>query len=216
MMGLKFGVLDARAEPHAAVPTLNFRIGIEAAAPVHAILLHARVDIEPRRRSHTGSEQERLEDLFGEAARWKDTLRPLVWSRATLTVPAFEKSVEIDLPVVGTYDFEVAAAKYLDALEGGEVPLLVLFSGTVFAKAADGFRVEQISWDNEARYRMPVEVWRNVMEAYFPGCAWIRIRRESLDALERFRARRGLLSCDEAILDLIERALVEHGEAAAR
>jgi hypothetical protein len=211
MMGLKFAVLDARADPRAAVPTLNFRMRVEAAAPVHAILLHARVDIEPRRRPHTGSEQERLEDLFGEAARWKNTLRPLVWSRSTLTVQAFETSTEIDLPVVGTYDFEVAAAKYLDALEGGEVPLLFLFSGTAFAKAADGFRVEQISWDNEARYRMPVGVWRDVMEAYFPGCAWIRLRRESLDALQRFRARHGLLTWDAAI-----EALLERREAAAR
>ncbi len=211
MIGLKFAVLDARALPHGAVPTLNFRMRVEATVPLHAILLHARVDIEPRQRPHTASEQERLEDLFGEAARWKDTLRPLVWSRATLAVQAFEKSVEFDLPVAATYDFEVAAAKYLDALAGGAVPLLFLFSGTVFAKAADGFRVEQIAWENEARYRMPVEVWRDVMEAYFPGCAWIRIRRESLDAMQRFRARHGLLSWDDAIDTLLERR-----EAAAR
>jgi len=126
-------------------------------------------------------------------------------------VPAFEESVEIDLPVPCTYDFEVAAVKYLDALEGGEVPLLFLFSGTVFAKAANGFRVEQISWDKEAGYRMPVKVWRDLMDAYFPGCAWIRLRRENLDALQRFRVRNGFLNWDDAI-----EALIGRGEAAAR
>lgn len=211
MTALEFTVRDARAEAHAAVPTLNFRVRAEAAAPVHSILLHARVQIEPRRRPHSPSEQDRMQDLFGEAVRWKDTLRPLIWSRASLIVPAFEQSVEIDVPVVCTYDFEVAAAKYLDALEGGDVPLLFLFSGTIFLKSAEGFRVEQVPWDKEAPYRLPVQVWRDLMDAHFPGCGWIRIKRESLDALQRFRARNGLLSWDDAI-----DALMGRSEAAGR
>jgi Family of unknown function (DUF6084) len=211
LTSLQFTVLDARAEAHAAVPTLTFRIRAVAAAPVHAILLHARLRIEPIRRLHNPSEQERMLDLFGEPPRWKNTLRPLIWSRSSVTVPAFESSVEIEVPVVCTYDFEVAAAKYLDALEGGDIPLLFLFSGTVFAKTESGFQVEQIAWDNEASFCMPVRVWRDLMDAHFPGCAWLRIGRPSLDALQRFRARHGLLSWDEVI-----DALLDRREAAAR
>ncbi len=211
MIELRFAVLDAHADPHGAAPTVVFRVRLQASAAVHAILLRSQLQIEPRRRSHAVSEQERMVDLFGEADRWKDTLRPLIWARTSLTVPAFEESIEVDLPVACTYDFEVAAAKYLDALEGGVVPLLFLFSGTMFVKSPNGFRVEQVPWDREAPYRMPVQVWRDLMEAHFPGCAWIRIRRESLDALQRFRARNGLLSWDDAI-----EALVGRGEAAAR
>jgi hypothetical protein len=202
---LRFAVLDACAAPHAAVPTLTFGIRVESAAPVHAILLHTHLQIEPRRRPHNPSEQERMTDLFGETGRWKDTLRPLIWSRTSVTVPAFEASIDVDLPVVCTYDFEVAAARYLDALEGGDVPLLFLFSGTVFVKTDSGFQVEQVAWDNEASFRMPVQVWRDLMEAHFPGCVWLRIRRESLDALHRFRARHGLLNWDDAIDALLER-----------
>jgi hypothetical protein len=211
MTNLQFRVLAAHPEPHAAAPTLVFRILIQSHAPVHAILLNCQLQIEPRRRPHRPSEQECLQDLFGEASRWKDTLRPLLWTRASLTVPAFAESIEIDLPVACTYDFDVSAAKYLEALEDGEAPLLFLFSGTVFAKTANGFQVEQVPWDKEASYRMPLEVWRGLMDSFFPGCVWIRLGHESLNLLQRFRARNGLLSWDDTI-----QALVGAREAAAQ
>jgi hypothetical protein len=207
---LRFAVAGVHAEGEAAVPTLNFRLRIASSVPVHALLLRCLLQIEPRRRPHTPSEQERLQDLFGEAPRWKDTLRPVIWSRVSLTTPGFEESTEIDLPVACTYDFEVTAAKYLDALEGGELPLLFLFSGTVFTKAPNGFQIEQVPWDREAAYRMPVQIWRDLMEAHFPQCAWIRLRRESLDALQRFKVQHGFLNWDEVI-----HALVQQREAVA-
>ena len=210
MIDLRFSVLEARADRHAAAPGLIFRVRMQSSAPLHAMLLRCQVQIEPRRRPHSLSEQERLTDLFGEAPRWRDTLHPLIWARTSLTVPAFEDVLEIDLPVSATYDFEVAAAKYLDALEDGKVPLLFLFSGTVFARAENGFRVEQVPWDKEAPFHMPMEAWREAMEAHFPGCAWIRVRRETLDTLQRFRARHGMVSWDDAIEALMGR------EAAAR
>jgi len=199
VIDLCFSVLGARPDPQAATPTLVFRVRIQATMPVHAMLLHCQLQIEPRRRHHVHAEQERVFDLFGEPSRWSDTLRPLTWTRSSLTVPAFDESVDIELAVACTYDFDVAAAKYLHALEGGELPLRFLFSGTVFAKAENGFRVAQVPWDKEALYRMPVAAWREVMEAHFPGSAWIRLRRESLNRLQLFRAQRGLLNWDEAI-----------------
>jgi hypothetical protein len=144
--------------------------------------------------------------LFGEPSRWRETLKPLLWTNTSLVVPAFEGSAEIDLPVTCTYDFEVVAAKYLSALEDGEVPLLFLFSGTVFVKTGHGFQVEQIPWDREAAYRMPVRVWRELMDAYFPGSAWIRVRRETLTALQRFRAGNAASSWDDAIEALMNAA----------
>ena len=42
------------------------------------------------------------------------------------------------LPVPLTYDFEVATAKYFHGLEDGEIPLLLLFSGTIFVKGETG------------------------------------------------------------------------------
>jgi hypothetical protein len=205
---LAFSIAGARPDVHAAVPALNFRLRIREAsgAPIQSMLLRCQVQIEPRRRRHAAFEQERLTDLFGEPARWAATLRTLLWAQTTLLVPAFEGNTEVDLPMPCTYDFEVTAAKYLQSLEGGEVPLLFLFSGTVFAKAENGFRVEQVPWDREATYRLPVSVWREAMEAHFPGCGWIRLRHESLDALQRYRARHALGTWEETIDALLREA----------
>jgi hypothetical protein len=208
MADLSFAVLDAHAESHAAAPTLKFKLRVSdaAATPVHAILLRCQIQIDTRRRRHAPAEQERLADLFGEPERWRDTLKPLVWSSVSVNVPGFEGSVEVDVPVACTYDFEVSAARYLNTLDGGDVPLLFLFSGTMFIRSQNGFQVQQIPWDKEAAFRMPVQVWRDLMDLYFPGSAWIRLRRENVDALERFRARNQMMSMDEAIEALMAAA----------
>ena len=86
------------------------------------------------------------------------------------------------------------------------MPLLFLFSGTVFAKAENGYQVEQVPWNKEASFRLPVALWRDLMDAYFPGCGWIRLERESLDALQRFRARHSLASWEQTIAALLAAA----------
>ena len=45
-------------------------------------------------------------------------------ARRRRSSPASPASTEVDLPVTCTYDFEVAAAKYLHALDDGEIPLV--------------------------------------------------------------------------------------------
>ena len=71
----------------------------------------------------------------------------------------FQGSAIVELPVPCTFDFNVAATKYFAGLEDGEVPLPMLYSGTVFYEAADGaLQVSQISWAKEAKYRLPVSV----------------------------------------------------------
>ncbi|HUB34891.1 MAG TPA: DUF6084 family protein [Bryobacteraceae bacterium] len=210
-MDLQFAIEGAAPDAYAAAPSLNFRLRITASQPVHAILLRVLLQIEPRRRRHSAGEAERMTDLFGEPERWAETLRPLVWTRMSVTTPSFDHSIEIDLPAACTYDFEVASAKYLHALEDADVPLLFLFSGTVFLKAETGFQVQQIPWNKEAAYRLPIRFWREALDAHFPGFAWIRLRRESLDALNRYRLRRGLLNWDEVI-----EAITESSAGAAR
>ena len=154
-------------------------------------------------------------ELFGEPARWGDTLRTIVWTHVSVLVPGFSGRTEVDLPVPCTYDFEVAAAKYFHALEDGEVPLRFLFSGTVFAKGENGFNVHQVPWEKEAAYRLPVRVWRDLMDMYFPGSAWIRLRRDSFDALHQFKGQHALPTWDDAIDALLERA-AEKAEVSER
>lgn len=201
MPDLSFSILDARPERHAAQPSLTFRLRIQDAAgmAVHAILLRVQLQIKPRRRKYNATEQERLADLFGDPARWPETVRPLLWTNSSVVVPPFQGEVELDLTIPCTYDLEVASAKYFEALDGGEVGLLFLFSGTIFVRAEGGFRVEQIPWEKEAPFRLPAGTWREVMESYFPESGWIRLRRSSLDALRRVKAREALFSWDDVI-----------------
>ena len=49
-------------------------------------------------------------------------------------VPSFTGSIEVDVPVPCTYDLEIAATSYFHALDEGDIPLVLLFSGTVFTK----------------------------------------------------------------------------------
>jgi hypothetical protein len=213
MTELRFRISDARAERYAAVPTLAFRVGLNAPAGeiVHSILLRCQIRIEPQRRRYSATEEERLRDLFGETPRWGDTVKPFLWSHVATIVSGFTSQTEFDLALGCSYDLEVAAAKYLHALEEGEVPLVFLFSGTIFAGGLAGLSVSQISWNSEATYRLPARLWRELMNAYFPNAGWLRLQRETIDRLMRFKSRRALLSWDQTL----EVLLREAGEGAA-
>lgn len=208
MSRLGFSVLDARAEPYGAAPTVLFRLRIEESSgeEVHAIALRCQIQIEPRRRRYAPEEEDRLFELFGEPHRWGQTLKSLLWAQVPLMVPGFTASVELDLPMPCTYDFEVVSAKYFHALDEGEVSLLFLFSGTVFIRGETGFAVEQVPWNQEASYRLPVRVWRELMDRYFPGAGWIRLGRESFDALHRYKGRRAFPTWDDAVNALVKDA----------
>ncbi|MEY2568479.1 MAG: hypothetical protein QOE35_3008 [Actinomycetota bacterium] len=201
---LRFECVDAGPERFAAVPTLLFRLRITDTGDrhVHAMALRCQIRIEPQRRPYTEEEAERLLDLFGELTRWGETLKPLQFANVSVMVPGFSGSTEVDVHVPCTYDFEVSAAKYFHSLDDGEVPLLLLFSGTAFFKADAGFTIEQVPWHKEANHRLPVRVWRELMDLYFPNSAWIRLRKDTLDALQRYKSARAIPSWDEA-LDLL-------------
>lgn len=212
MTELDFAVLDAVPDRYAAAPTLALRLRITESTGAHlwAIALRCQIRIEPQRRQYTGAEMDGLVDLFGESGRWGDTVKPFSWLHTTVMVPGFSTDIELDLPVQCSYDFEVAGAKYLHALRDGDIPLLLLFSGTAFAREGTGFQVEQIPWHKEATYRLPVRVWRDLMDAYFPNSGWIRIERDTLDALQRYKSARAMPTWEQAFGAL----LAEAGETA--
>ncbi len=207
MTQLAISVLDVAPERYAVAPNLMVKLRIEESTgqPVHANALRCQVRIEPQRRAYTGPERAGLVELFGLPEQWSKTLTPFLWTHASTTVRGFSGNIDVDLPVTCTYDFEVAAAKYLHTLRDGEIPLVFLFTGTVFTRGITGFGVEQISWDLEATHRMPVKVWHDLMDLYFPGSGWIRVDRDTLDALMQFKAARGLTSWEDAFSALLPR-----------
>ena len=214
MPELSFAVVDIAPEPYAAAPTLLARVRVEESTgvPVHALALRAQVRIEPQRRRYDDPEERALLDLFGDRTRFAQTLKPFPWLHTSTVAQGFTGGCEIDLALPCTYDAEVAGTPYLHGLRDGEVPLVFLFSGTVFTRGSAGFAVSPVPWHCEAPYRMPVAVWRDLMEAYFPGTEWLRLQRDTVQALAHFRHVRGLTSWDAAIGTLLAEAGTPAGE----
>jgi hypothetical protein len=208
---LTFTVVDVVPERYAATPNLLARIRIEETTGerVHALALRAQIRIEPQRRRYDDTEEQALLDLFGDRTRFAETLKPFAWLHASTVAQGFTGSTEIALPLPCTYDFEVSGTTYLHALRDGEVPLLFLFSGTVFTRGSTGFSVTQVPWDREARFRLPVAVWRDLMESYFPGTEWLRMRRDTVEALAHYRHVRGLTTWDDVVITLLAEAMAE-------
>jgi hypothetical protein len=203
---LSFKVEKAEPVAYAASPLLNFALQISDAAveKIHTVALRCQIRIEPGRRRYEPREQERLTDLFGEVSRWGQTLRPMLWTHTSVVVPPFQGSTTVNLPVPCTFDFNIAATKYFHALEDGEVPLVLLFSGTVFYAAEDeSLQVAQISWEKEATFRLPVQVWRQMMEMYYPNSAWLCLRKDAFEQLDEFKRRNGIPTWEAVIEKLL-------------
>ena len=208
MPEFEFDVTGAYPDHAAAAPTvsLNLHIAETTGVTVHALALRTQIRIEPLRRRYEDTEADAMRDLFGERSRWGTTLRPLQLGFVNQMVPTFTDSVDLEVALPCSYDFDVAANKYLYALDGGEVPLLLLFSGTVFTTEGSGFSVSLVPWDREARFRLPVDTWKQAMDLHFPGTRWLRLGERSFDALYRYRTDQQLTSWDDAIDRLLKEA----------
>jgi hypothetical protein len=209
---LAFDCIGARVDRYAVVPSLSLilRISETSGQRVEAIALRCQIRIEPARRRYSGVEAERLNDLFGDTERWADTLKPMQFSTVATMVPGFSGACEADLPIPFTYDLEVGSARYFDSLEAGEIPLLLLFSGTIFTLTDGRMQVQQVPWSREAAYRLPVSVWREAIDAHFPNSAWIKMSRQTLEDLQRFKSAHALPTWDRTLEALLARASTDN------
>jgi hypothetical protein len=208
MAELVFDCLGAHADRYAVAPSMAFtlRISDTSGQRVEAIALRCQIRIEPSRRRYSAAEAERLNDLFGETQRWAETLRPLQFTNVAIMVPRFTGSIELDLPVMLSYDLEIGSTRYFAGLDDGEVPLLLLFSGTVFGMTDGRLQAQQVPWSKEAAYRLPISIWREAVDAHFPNSAWIKMSRQTLDELQRFKTRTALPTWDATIQALLTAA----------
>jgi hypothetical protein len=207
MPDLRLTIEGAEVPQYAATPLLLFKVGIAnnpSEEIVHTVALRAQVQIEATRRKYDAQEQARLLDLFGEPVRWAQTLRNMLWTHTSVVVPRFTGKILAEIPVPCTFDFNVAATKYFHGVTNGDLPLCFQFSGTVFYQVEDGpLQVAPISWDKEAKYRLPVKVWKDLMDAYYPNCAWLALQRDTFEKLYQFKVSEGIPTWEQAL----ERAL---------
>lgn len=210
MPELKFRVEGAEAVAFAAQPLIALKLRIENTNPqetIHTIALRAQIQIEANRRQYGAAEKRSLRDLFDQPDRWGQTLKPMLWTHAGMVVPSFQGETAADLQVPCTFDFNVAATKYFHGVAEGEIPLNLMFSGTVFYVDGEGaLQVAPISWNSEARYRLPVRVWREMMEFYYPNSAWLSVRRDVFERLYEYKVQHAIPTWEQTIEALLAMA----------
>jgi hypothetical protein len=208
MPDLSFKVEGAEVAKFSASPQLAFKLRITNADPaetVHSVALRCQIQIEVTRRRYDAEEQEHLRDLFGEPDRWSQTLRNLLWTHVNVNVPPFKGETVVELPVPCTFDFNVGATKYFHGLGDGEVHLCLMFSGTIFyAAEGEHLQVSPISWEKDARFKLPVKVWREMMDSYYPNSAWLCLRRDLFERLYEYKVRHGILTWEQALENMLQ------------
>ena len=203
----EFAVLGARTVRYAAAPMLA--IDLQVAEPsgrqVYMIALSIQVMIEPARRAYDDATRERLVELFGAPERWAVTTRSLVWTQLDVVVPAFTGTTTVAVPIACSYDLELAAAKYLYSLPDGIAPLALHFNGVIYYRDEHGgLQMVLVPWTNSIDFKMPVSVWRKTIEHYYPNTAWVALRSQTLEALQREKLDRGLTTLDSCVQALLE------------
>lgn len=210
MPDLTITVASAEAAKYAAVPSIALELNLKNGDPLevlHTVVLRAQIQIEVARRKYSGQDQEKLRDLFGEPERWGQTLRNLLWTNTSVVVPQFTGSTVVTMQLPCTFDFNIAATKYFNGLAEGDIPLCLMFSGTVFYADPEGsLRVSPISWDKETRFRLPLKVWQDMMDLYYPNLAWLSLRRDVFERLHEYKVRHGIPSWEQAIEQILAEA----------
>ncbi|MEV0387031.1 DUF6084 family protein [Nonomuraea sp. NPDC050643] len=189
----------------AAVPALDFTLAIDATGgpEIRSLTLATQIRIDAARRAYGDRDRERLAELFGAPEEWSRNLSSLLWTQTVTQVPGFTGDTVVHVTVPCTYDFDVAATKYFHGLEDGEAPLDLLFTGTVFYLDGDRLQAAHLPRGTEASYRMPVRVWRELMERHFPGSAWVRLGRDAFDRLYAYKVRHTLSGWDDVVRSLL-------------
>ena len=207
MPDLSFEILSAIPARDMITPALAFDLRVTNAFPeqsIQAVLLRCQIQIEVARRRYTSVEQDRLRDLFDDPSRWGDTLRPMTWANTSVNIPAFSGSTVYPVAVACTLDLNIGTAKFFHGIADGDIPLSFLFSGSVFYKSAEGaLQVCPISWNKEARFRLPVGVWKSVIDLHYPNAAHLSLDRDVFEELYRYKISKGLTTFEEAIRHML-------------
>jgi Family of unknown function (DUF6084) len=207
MPDLDFQVFNVEPAAKGLTPLLHFKLRISNGSSderIYGVVLNAQIQLQPARRTYSAAEKEKLVELFGEPKRWGETVRNRLWAHTNTTVGAFTGYTETILQVPCTFDLNIASAKYFYALEGGDVSLLFLFSGSIFYVTLQGrLQVEPISWNKECAYRMPLRFWKELMETHYPNSAWLTLRSDVFERLYAYKRDNGLASWEQVIEQLL-------------
>ena len=204
--GLQLTVTGVEAIPHAAAPTLAFTLEVSdrSGREVFMAGLSVQIQIEPAKRTYGDAERAKLTELFGDPHRWATTAQRMHWTSESVLLPSFTGSTTARIEVLCNYDVELAGAKYFHSVTEGEIPLAFHFNGSVYYSGDEGrLQIVQVPWDTTADFKMPASTWRDMIDSYYPFRGWVPVHRDTLDALQRLKARLGAPTFDAAISELL-------------
>jgi len=201
-----FTVLEAKAVEFAAAPTLAFTLEVTEPTEreIYTIALTCQINIDPAQRDHDPATRELLSELFGAPERWAQTTKSRRWLQASVLVPTFTAAATFELPVLCNFDLELAATKYFHSLPDGDIPLTFFFSGTILYRGDNGeIQAAQVHWDRQSLFRLPVATWKAMVTHYYPQRGWVGLHADTLAALSRYKAARGLPTFDACVSALL-------------
>jgi hypothetical protein len=201
-----FAVLGADVQKVSAGPALRFTLGVNepTGQEIFTIALMVQIHIDPALRKYDAETREKLIELFGDPSRWAATTRSFVWTQVFVLVPSFIGATTFDVPVLSNFDLELAATKYFYSLPDGDIPLTFNFSGSIYYKGEDGrIQVIQVPWSSTAKFRLPIDRWKAMVDFFYPNTAWVSLKRQTLDRLLAFKSKEGLSTFDACITKLL-------------
>ena len=195
MPDLAITVESAEVVPFAAAPTLAsdcaWRMPTREEI-IHTVVLRCQIQIEVTRRRYSGFDQERL----ARSVRRAGALGP----------DAAQSAVDQHQPVVPQFTAKPRSIRRYPALSisaspppsistawrMATFPVCLMFSGTVFyADPGDRCRWRPfLGQGNEIP--AAAKVWKDMMDAYYPNSAWLCLRRDVFEELQRFKVERGI------------------------
>jgi hypothetical protein len=208
---LGFAVTPARAEEFAAVPTLRFELDVArlGGPALCAASLTVDIRIDVARRAYPPGARAALAEVFGLPSQWTRTMTPLAWTQITVQVPAVEDRARLPLTVGCATDAELAITRYLRAVGNEPVPLLLLFSGTLFYRPkpdAGSLLTARVPWSAECDGTLPAGLWHSLVQRYYGDAPWLRLSRQTYERLDAHRLRQVLPDTEAAVADLIDRS----------
>ncbi len=210
MVDLLFNVEGVDVEKFSATPLLLFSLRIATAEPqrrIENVMLNCQIRIDPTLRVYSAAERERLGELFGAPSAGAKPCtvccgRTPMWRfRAFRARPWFAcrpSARMISASRARSFFMAWSKERFRSRFSSAAR------SSTRMRRTP--CRSSRFAGPRRRSFRLQAQMWRDLMDNYYPNCDLLRIGSETFDRLYRFKRRRGLLSFDDVLDELLQQA----------
>ena len=208
MPDLSFQVEGVEVVANAATPLLAFKLRLSDANPeqtIHTVALRCQIQLEVTRRKYTAEDQERLaRSVWRTQPLGPDPAKSFVDARQSgrafvhreqpwSIFPCRVRSISMWLPPNISTGWRTGKCRF--ACSSAAPFSMPVREGSL--------QVAPISWDKEARFKLPVKIWRDMMESYYPNSAWLCLHKDAFDRLYQYKVTHGIPTWEEVLESII-------------